>query len=196
MGSFRGRSMPSHGKIHGNCHFFFHLEVSLYARLATFPLVKCHVLPAKEYFRSSTLSRSSVYYLKQMRLIPTPAQNEGLSAVMLPGVSAEDCFFANLLVDPSHPDCQILEATDLLLRERPVAKRRLLTPAVSHQTSLMGSVKLPLSKYLMCTKLRRTTLIHVLRQLFTTHSSNWPQIQLQQPNSRLPLRISSLSTTA
>ena len=49
------------------------------------------------------------------------AANEGFSAVMLPGVSAEDCLFADLLVDPSRPGCQTLEATDLLLRERPVA---------------------------------------------------------------------------
>ena len=49
------------------------------------------------------------------------AANEGFSAVMLPGVSAEDCPFADLLLDTSRPGCQTLEATDLLIRERPVA---------------------------------------------------------------------------
>ena len=39
---------------------------------------------------------------------------------MLPGISAEDNLFADLGVDPSRPGCQIVEATDLLLRERPL----------------------------------------------------------------------------
>lgn len=43
---------------------------------------------------------------------------EGFDAQMLPGVSAIDCMSADLSVDPSRPGLQILEATDLLLRER------------------------------------------------------------------------------
>ncbi len=35
------------------------------------------------------------------------ARNEGHEAIMLPGVSAEDCLFADLLVDPSRPGCQV-----------------------------------------------------------------------------------------
>ena len=41
---------------------------------------------------------------------------------MLPAVSAEDCLFADLGIDPSFPGLQTLEATDMLLR-----KRKLLT---------------------------------------------------------------------
>ena len=35
---------------------------------------------------------------------------------MLPAISAGDCLFADLGVDPSYPGSQSLEATDLLLR--------------------------------------------------------------------------------
>jgi len=48
------------------------------------------------------------------------AREEGYDAVMLPAVSAEDCLYADLGVDPSVPGCQIYEATDFLLRRRKV----------------------------------------------------------------------------
>ncbi|WP_309231282.1 SAM-dependent methyltransferase [Nocardia sp. SYP-A9097] len=47
-------------------------------------------------------------------------RDEGYPAMMLPGVSALDCLFADLGVDPSRPGCQELEATDMLLRDRPL----------------------------------------------------------------------------
>jgi hypothetical protein len=46
------------------------------------------------------------------------ARREGYEARMLPAVSAEDCLYADLGVDPSVPGLQIFEATDLLLRQR------------------------------------------------------------------------------
>lgn len=46
------------------------------------------------------------------------ARREGYSAVMLPAVSAEDCLYADLGIDPSVPGMQIFEATDFLLRRR------------------------------------------------------------------------------
>lgn len=46
------------------------------------------------------------------------ARAEGFSARMLPGVSAEDCLFADLGVDPSVGGCQSYEATDFLLNTR------------------------------------------------------------------------------
>ncbi|CAH0055790.1 unnamed protein product [Clonostachys solani] len=49
------------------------------------------------------------------------ARNEGFEATMLPGVSAEDCLFADLGIDPCRPGCQTLEATNLLLRNRPLS---------------------------------------------------------------------------
>lgn len=46
------------------------------------------------------------------------ARDEGFSAVMLPGVSAEDCLFADVGVDPAQHGCQSFEATDFLLCQR------------------------------------------------------------------------------
>lgn len=44
------------------------------------------------------------------------ARNEGYDARMLPGISAEDCLFADLGVDPSTTGCQSYEATRFLER--------------------------------------------------------------------------------
>ena len=48
------------------------------------------------------------------------ATAEGYRAVMLPGISAEDCLFADLNVDPATHGCQSYEATDFLLNGRVV----------------------------------------------------------------------------
>jgi len=48
------------------------------------------------------------------------ARAEGLAAEMLPGVSAEDCLFADLGVDPALHGCQSFEASSFLLRRRKV----------------------------------------------------------------------------
>jgi len=46
------------------------------------------------------------------------ARAEGYAAWMLPGVSAEDCLFADLGVDPAVGGCQSYEATDFLINRR------------------------------------------------------------------------------
>jgi uncharacterized protein YabN with tetrapyrrole methylase and pyrophosphatase domain len=46
------------------------------------------------------------------------ARAEGYTAQMLPGISAEDCLFADLGIDPAVHGCQTFEATDFLLRHR------------------------------------------------------------------------------
>jgi uncharacterized protein YabN with tetrapyrrole methylase and pyrophosphatase domain len=48
------------------------------------------------------------------------ARAEGYPARMLPAVSAEDCLFADLGVDPGRSGCQSYEATDFLLRKRKI----------------------------------------------------------------------------
>jgi uncharacterized protein YabN with tetrapyrrole methylase and pyrophosphatase domain len=48
------------------------------------------------------------------------ARAEGYAARMLPAVSAEDCLFADLGVDPGRSGCQSYEATDFLLRRRKI----------------------------------------------------------------------------
>jgi uncharacterized protein YabN with tetrapyrrole methylase and pyrophosphatase domain len=49
--------------------------------------------------------------MKQARL-------EGYSAKMLPGISTEDCLFADLGIDPATTGCQSFEATDFLIHKR------------------------------------------------------------------------------
>lgn len=46
------------------------------------------------------------------------ARSEGYRAEMIPGISAEDCLFADLGVDPGAAGCQSFEATDFLVRQR------------------------------------------------------------------------------
>jgi siroheme synthase len=46
------------------------------------------------------------------------ARAEGFEARMLPGVSAEDCLYADLGVDPGRLGCQSYEATDFLIHAR------------------------------------------------------------------------------
>lgn len=45
-------------------------------------------------------------------------RREGLPARMLPGVSTEDCLYADLGVDPGDHGCQSFEATDFLISRR------------------------------------------------------------------------------
>jgi len=46
------------------------------------------------------------------------AKKEGYYAKILPSISAEDCLFADLCIDPASHGCQSFEATDLLVRQR------------------------------------------------------------------------------
>jgi hypothetical protein len=46
------------------------------------------------------------------------ARAEGFDAVMLPGISAEDCLIADVGFDPGARGCQSFEATDFLVRHR------------------------------------------------------------------------------
>lgn len=46
------------------------------------------------------------------------ARAEGYAAHMVPGISAEDCLFADLGIDPGQLGCQSFEATDFLLYKR------------------------------------------------------------------------------
>lgn len=46
------------------------------------------------------------------------AKQLGYKAKILPGISSEDCLFADLLIDPGEHGCQSFESTDFLLRRR------------------------------------------------------------------------------
>ena len=62
------------------------------------------------------------------------ARAEGYSAVMLPGISAEDCLFADLAIDPAC-GCQTFSATNFLLRRRSIDTS---SPLVLWQIGLVG----------------------------------------------------------
>jgi hypothetical protein len=66
------------------------------------------------------------------------ARLEGLEARMLPAVSAEDCLFADLGVDPGRSGCQSYEATDLLIHGRTVDPSAYL---VLWQIAWLGNVR-------------------------------------------------------
>ena len=53
------------------------------------------------------------------RAVPI-ALDEGYDTKMLPGVSAEDCLYADLNINTSRPGCQTLRASDIVLGERPI----------------------------------------------------------------------------
>jgi uncharacterized protein YabN with tetrapyrrole methylase and pyrophosphatase domain len=63
------------------------------------------------------------------------ARAEGFAATMLPGVSAEDCLFADLGVDPADNGCQSLEATDFLMRMRSIDPTQ---PLILWQVGVVG----------------------------------------------------------
>lgn len=70
------------------------------------------------------------------------ARAECYPATMLPGISAEDCLFADLGIDPGSTGCQSFEATDFLIYSRVFDKR---TPLVLWQISCVGQLTHELS---------------------------------------------------
>jgi uncharacterized protein YabN with tetrapyrrole methylase and pyrophosphatase domain len=65
------------------------------------------------------------------------ARADGHEAVMLPAVSAEDCLFADLGVDPATTGCASYDATDFLLRRPPVDTAAVL---ILWQITVVGDV--------------------------------------------------------
>jgi len=68
------------------------------------------------------------------------AQAEGFRAVMLPGISAEDCLFADLGINPGDQGLQTYKANDFLLRPRTIDVR---TPLVLWQPVVVGELAAP-----------------------------------------------------
>lgn len=66
------------------------------------------------------------------------AKAEGYPVSVLPGISAEDCLFADLHVDPGSQGCQSYEATDFLLRPRRFDP---CTPLILWQVGVIGYFK-------------------------------------------------------
>ena len=70
------------------------------------------------------------------------ARAEGFTATMLPAISAEDCLFADLGVDPGEHGCQSFEATDFLLRRRGFDPS---VPLILWQIALIGVTDAPVA---------------------------------------------------
>jgi hypothetical protein len=70
------------------------------------------------------------------------ARAEGFPATMLPAVSAEDCLFADLGVDPGESGCQSYEATDFLLRRRTFDTS---VPLILWQVAFIGITSAPVA---------------------------------------------------
>jgi hypothetical protein len=73
------------------------------------------------------------------------ARLEGFTARMLPGISAEDCLFADIEVDPGVYACQSFEATDFLVRKRKFDPR---SPLVLWQIGSIGDLYYHSGKYI------------------------------------------------
>ena len=65
------------------------------------------------------------------------AREEGFRSQMLPGISAEDCLFADLGIDPGKNGCQSFEATDFLIRRRKFDPTSVL---ILWQISMVGNL--------------------------------------------------------
>jgi uncharacterized protein YabN with tetrapyrrole methylase and pyrophosphatase domain len=63
------------------------------------------------------------------------AREEGYPARILPGVSAEDCLYADVGLDPGANGCQTFDATDFLVRHR---RPDVGVPLVLWQVSVVG----------------------------------------------------------
>jgi precorrin-3B methylase len=87
------------------------------------------------------------------------ARREGFAARMLPGISAEDCLFADLGLNPGESGCQSFEATDFLGSRR---RFDASTPLILWQVGVLGesSVRVGMS----CRPERLAALVRVLRR--------------------------------
>lgn len=65
-------------------------------------------------------------------------QAESYPVTVLPGISAEDCLFADLQLDPGQQGCQSYEATDFLVRPRHFDQS---TPLILWQAGAIGHFK-------------------------------------------------------
>jgi uncharacterized protein YabN with tetrapyrrole methylase and pyrophosphatase domain len=58
-----------------------------------------------------------MYFVDPSRIVMTEAPKHNLEVEVLPGISAIDCLYVDIGLDPSEDGLQIFEATDVLIRE-------------------------------------------------------------------------------
>lgn len=121
------------------------------------------------------------------------ARAEGFPAHMEPGISAEDCLYADLGIDPGRFGCQHFEASQLLIYERQIDPTAYL---VLWQVGLVGD--LSLARF-STGAAHRKILVEVLSKDYPLDHEvimyRAPTLPIHRPNiRRLPLR--SLPETA
>jgi precorrin-6B methylase 1 len=100
------------------------------------------------------------------------ARAEGYRARMLPGISAEDCLFADLGVDPATTGCQSYEATDFLLHGRSADPSSHL---VLWQIGVLGNVTFQPGRY------EPRGMPALLHRLFALYPAHHPVIVYEAP---------------
>jgi hypothetical protein len=109
------------------------------------------------YGHPGVLVRASHQSIRRLR-------REGFSARMLPAISAEDCLFADLGVNPGDNGCQSFEATDFL------ACRRRFDPTSELILWQVGALGEPsVRRGMSCRPERLKVLIGVLRRYYPRH---------------------------
>lgn len=121
------------------------------------------------------------------------ARAEGYEAEMLPGISAADCLFADLGIDPSHPGCQMYEASAFLFWQYAISPHAAL---ILWQVGVVGDHTLTLRE-------PSKKGLHVLReQLFNYYPKQHPVCLYEATRSPLEpprrdwLRLSDLPDAA
>lgn len=110
------------------------------------------------------------------------AKSEGFSAHMEPGISAEDCLYADLGIDPGRFGCQHFEASQLLFYERRIDPTSYL---ILWQVGLVGDLSLTRFK---TGPAYRKVLVDVLSQHYPLDHQviiyAAPTLPIQQPEIR------------
>jgi uncharacterized protein YabN with tetrapyrrole methylase and pyrophosphatase domain len=129
------------------------------------------------------------------------ARAEGYPAEMHPGISAEDCLFADLGIDPARTGCQSYEATDFLVSERKIDPR---TSLILWQVGLVGRIDLPAGGFgdnRACLSVLRDTLLssysaghEVVIYEASPYVGVGPTIRAVHLNRLLETPLSALST--
>ncbi len=128
------------------------------------------------------------------------AKQLGIHACVLPGISAEDCLFADLLINPGSCGCLSFEATDLLIHRRKIDPT---SHVIIWQVDVVGC--LGLSKAHGYRKENLSLLVSYLTQYYSSDHKATLYVAAQYPGfdpyiehieiARLPeMDIPSLST--
>lgn len=108
------------------------------------------------------------------------ARLEGFTARMLPGISAEDCLFADIGVDPGIYGCQSFEATDFVIRKRKFDPR---SPLILWQIGSIGDLYYHSNNYISDISVRG---LKILTEILEEHYDKDHEVIIYQASS-LPL---------